>query len=77
VLVVAFAILAAATYALMRALGSTGEQPGGASAAGQYVDPRFGWTIHYPKGMVIGPIQDEGLFTTSGVRITNFKPVSG
>ncbi len=45
-----------------------------AAAAGRYVDPGFGWSIRYPKGVVVQHFRDRGRSVAEGVRITTFEP---
>jgi hypothetical protein len=42
--------------------------------AGQFTDPRFGWTIRYPAGMTAGYFSSHGFVTSDGVRVTSFAP---
>src|SRR6266498_3218683 len=72
--VVALAVASAATYGLVRAFGLAPTRPGTERHAGRYVDPRFGWTIRIPKGMEVGHFQSEGMFSSDGIRLTNFPP---
>jgi len=74
IVVVALAVVVAAAYGLVRAFGPTPNRPGTALHAGTYLDRRFGWTIRYPKGIEVGHFQSIGLFTTDGIRLTNFPP---
>jgi hypothetical protein len=71
---VALAVVGASTYGLVRAFGPTAGHVVAGSQASRYVDPRFGWEIRYPRGMVAGHFESEGLFTSDGARLTNFPP---
>lgn len=68
------------SYGLVSALGSTDVGDRALSHAARYRDPRFGWTIRVPKGMVVGHFRNSGTatnFTTDGARVTNFSPDLG
>jgi hypothetical protein len=71
---VVLAFVAAGAYALVRVVGPSGERLGASVESGVYVDPRFGWTIRYPKGLEVEHFQDEGMFTSEGIRLTSFRP---
>jgi hypothetical protein len=62
----------ASTLALIRPFGPAPVQV--ARHGGQFTDPRFGWTIQYPKGVAVGSFNINGFATSDGVRITNFPP---
>ncbi|MHB1432209.1 MAG: hypothetical protein ACYCVZ_08865 [Streptosporangiaceae bacterium] len=42
--------------------------------AGHFTDPRFGWTIRYPAGLLAAHFGGNGFVDYDGVRITNFRP---
>lgn len=48
--------------------------PGTQLSAGRFVDPRFGWIIKSPASMELGYFHSQGMFTTDGIRISNFTP---
>jgi hypothetical protein len=75
--IVGLVAVAGGSYGLVSALGSTGPRHRASSYDGRYVDPRFGWTIRVPNGMVVGHFRSEEMFTTDGARITNFSPDLG
>src|SRR5215469_2504115 len=62
----------AGTLALIRPFGQPPIQL--ARHGGQFADPRFGWTIRYPKGIAVGHFNISGFATAEGVRVTNFPP---
>jgi hypothetical protein len=67
-------VVAGGSYGLASAFGSTGPSHRVVSHEGRYVDPRFGWTIRVPTGMVAGHFHSNGMDTNDGVRISNFAP---
>jgi hypothetical protein len=55
-----------------------GTGPGSPAAApGRFVDPAYGWSIRYPRGVFVGHFRDQGRFVADGVRVTTFAPDLG
>jgi hypothetical protein len=72
---VAAAVAVAVVAGTLAVIRPSGQSPGQlARHAGQFTDPRFGWTIRYPKGMAIGSFDINGFAVSDGVRVTNFLP---
>jgi len=44
---------------------------------GVFTDPRFGWMVRYPKGLLVRHISAQYRWSLNGVRITNFVPDLG
>jgi hypothetical protein len=67
------------TFALIRAFGPAPIHPGAPAhrQVGRFVDPRFGWSIAVPKGLLARHFLSVGRVTTDGVRVTNFRPDLG
>ena len=42
-----------------------------------FTDPRFGWTIRYPDGLLVRHISGQYRWSLNGVRVTNFVPDLG
>lgn len=75
--IAALIVVAGGSYGLVSALGSTGARHRAVSRAGRFADPRFGWTIQVPRGMIVGHFRNSGTafdFPNDGARITNFSP---
>jgi hypothetical protein len=55
-----------------------GTGPGSpAQAPGRFVDPAYGWSIRYPRGVFVGHFRDQGRFVADGGRVTTFAPDLG
>lgn len=55
-----------------------GTGPGSPAAApGRFVDPAYGWSIRYPRGVFVGSFRDQGRYVAEGVRVTTFAPDLG
>jgi hypothetical protein len=39
-----------------------------------YRNPRFGWTIRYPRNLKLGHFQSDAMFDSDGIRLTSFEP---
>jgi hypothetical protein len=39
-----------------------------------YRNPRFGWTIRFPRTLQLGHFQSNGMFDSDGIRLTSFEP---
>jgi hypothetical protein len=77
------AIAAAAAIALVagaviwvRGAAGTGEPPI-SRHRGVYTDPKFGWTIRYPPGLLVEHYTAQFRWTLDGIRVTNFAPDLG
>ncbi|HEX9521125.1 MAG TPA: hypothetical protein VF940_33720 [Streptosporangiaceae bacterium] len=44
------------------------------AAPGRYVDPAYGWSIRYPRGVIVGHFREAGRNVAEGVRVTTFAP---
>jgi hypothetical protein len=75
---VAIVVLAIAGYGLWR-LGALGPQLVGRMSDGwnQYRNERFGWTVRYPARMLLGDFESQGMFSSDGVWIANFRANTG
>src|SRR5215472_4509966 len=72
---VAAALAVAVVAGALALIRPSGPPPGQvARHGGQFTDPRFGWTIRYPRGMAVGSFNINGFATSDGVRVTNFLP---
>lgn len=68
----AVAMIAGAVF-LVRGAAGTGE-PRLSTHGGSYKDPKFGWTIRYPRGLLVEHFTAQFRWPLDGVRITNFTP---
>jgi hypothetical protein len=48
-----------------------------AAAPGRFVDPAYGWSIRYPRGVFVGSFRNQGRYVAEGVRVTTFAPDLG
>lgn len=72
----AIAVVAAGTFALVRAFRPAARGPGSAGdhRPGRFVDPSLGWTIRVPAGLTARGFRSTARVTSDGVRVTSFPP---
>ncbi len=71
------AVLAAIFVPWPRVLSFFGTGPTSpVTAPGRFVDPAYGWSIRYPRGVIVGYFRDQGRYVADGARVTTFEPLS-